>query len=126
MNKYRLSVMGILMVVIFLYIIGGIEITEQTNFSLTLSALIFSISSVIDTYAKENKWESRIRFILDSLALGVAIILPNITYIDFLKKFMDAFDSNVLLLLALFFTMAGQWSIEIKLKDIRNERGKKK
>jgi hypothetical protein len=118
--------MGILMVVIFLYIIGGIKITEQINFSLTLSALIFSISSAIDTYAEENKWESRIRFILDSLALGIAIILPNITYKNFLKKFMDAFDSNVLLLLALFFTMAGQWSIEIKLKDIRNERGKKK
>jgi hypothetical protein len=100
-------------------------LAQQTNFSLTLSALIFSISSVIDTYAKENKWENRIRFILDSLALGVAIILPNITYIDFLKKFMDTLDSNVLLLLALFFTMAGQWSIEIKLKDLRNKRGKK-
>lgn len=118
--------MGIIMIVIFLYIIGGINITEQTNFSLTLAALIFSISSVIDTYAKDNKWESRIRFVLDTLALGVAIILPNVTYVEFISDFMNAFDSNVLLLLALFFTMAGQWSIEIKLKDIRNERERQK
>ena len=38
---------------------------------------------------------------------------------------MKIFDSNVLLLLALFFTMAGQWAIEIKLKDMRNKGGKK-
>ena len=125
MNKYRISVMSIIMIVIFLYMVGGIKITEQTNFSLTLSALIFSISSVIDTYANECKWESRLRFVLDSVALGVAIIFPNITYWKFVKKFMKIFDSNVLLLLALFFTMAGQWAIEIKLKDIRNKGGKK-
>lgn len=116
--------MGILIVVIFLYLIGGISITDNTNFSLTLSALIFSISSVIDTYGKENKGESIVRLILDTIALGVAIIFPHLTYSDFLKKVMDVFDSNMLLLLALFFTMAGQWSIEIKLKDIKNERGK--
>lgn len=126
MNKYRISVMVIIMLVIFLYMIGGIRITDQMNFSLTLAALIFSVSTAIDTYSKENKWECRIRYALDTIALGVAIIFPNITYAEFIKKFMIVCDSNVLLLLALFFTMAGQWAIEIKLKETRNEKEKKK
>lgn len=58
-----------------------LKIDAITNFSLTLSALIFSISSVIDTYANEHKMEERIRLILDTIALGVAIILPRLTNI---------------------------------------------
>ena len=31
---------------------------------------------------------------------------------------MSILDTNVLLLLALFFTFAGQWATEIKIRDI--------
>ncbi|MBS5931500.1 MAG: hypothetical protein KIC94_01385 [Clostridiales bacterium] len=124
MNKYRLSVMSILIVMVFLYIVGVVNITEKTNFALTLAALIFSISSSIDTFSHENKLEGNVRYILDTLALGIAIVLPQINNIKLVNKMMNTFDSNILLLLALFFTMAGQWSMEIKLIDIKNQKGK--
>ena len=119
MNKHRIAVMFLLIVIILLYMTNLLQIDAITNFSLTLSALIFSISSVIDTYANENKMEERIRLVLDTIALGVAIILPRLTNIALIELLLNSLDTNVLLLLSLFFTLAGQWSAEIKMKEIR-------
>jgi len=119
MNKHRIAVMLLLIIIIFLYMIEVIQIDAITNFSLTVSALFFSISTVIDTFAKGNKVEENIRLFIDTIALGVALILPRLTNIEILKTLMNSLDTNVLLLLSLFFTMAGQWSAEIKMKEIR-------
>lgn len=119
MNKHRIAVMLLLIIIIFLYMIEVIQIDAITNFSLTLAALLFSISSVIDTFAKGNKVEENIRLFIDTIALGVALILPRLTNIEILETLMNSLDTNVLLLLSLFFTMAGQWSAEIKMKEIR-------
>jgi len=119
MNKYRIAVMLLLIVIILLYMTNLLQIDAITNFSLTLSALIFSISSVIDTYANENKMEEKIRLVLDTIALGVAIILPRLTNIALIELLLNSLDTNVLLLLSLFFTLAGQWSVEIKMKEVR-------
>lgn len=124
MNKYRMSMMIILIVLVFLYIIGVLGITNTTNFALTASALIFSISSVIDTFADENRIEKSVRMVLDTFALGVAIVFPNLTDMEFVNMVMKYFDTNILLLLALFFTMAGQWATEIKIKDIKRSNNK--
>lgn len=107
---------------VFLYMTGAVEITSVTNFAFTLSALIFSISSAIDTFANDNKIELKLRFIFDTLAIGVAVIIPNLKNTEIVNLMMSFFDTNVLLLLALFFTLAGQWAIEIKLKDMQNKR----
>jgi hypothetical protein len=109
---------------VFLYMLGIIGITNETNFAFTFSALIFSISSAIDTFAKENKTEQKIRFILDTAAICIAVIIPNLSDTELIKSIMDSMDTNVLLLLALFFTMAGQWATDIKLKDIQNNEKK--
>ncbi len=122
MNKYRLSIMIVLIIMVFLYMTGAVEITSVTNFAFTLSALIFSISSAIDTFANDNKIELKLRFIFDTLAIGVAVIIPNLKNTEIVNLMMSFFDTNVLLLLALFFTLAGQWAIEIKLKDMQNKR----
>jgi len=122
LNKYRLSIMIVLIIMVFLYMTGAVEITSVTNFAFTLSALIFSISSAIDTFANDNKIELKLRFIFDTLAICVAVIIPNLKNTEIVNLMMSFFDTNVLLLLALFFTLAGQWAIEIKLKDIQNKR----
>ncbi len=122
MKNYRLSMMLILIVFVFLYMLGILGINEKTNFALTSSALILSVSAAIDTFSGDNKYEKVIRYILDTIAIGFAIIIPHVKNTDFIDSLMEAFDSNVLLLLALFFTMAGQWAVEIKIKDIK--RGK--
>lgn len=124
MNKYRLSIMLAIIFMVFLYIIGFIKMSEVTNFSLTLSALIFSISSVVDTFSKEDKFESKVRFLLDTIAIFVVIIIPNLSNSLLVDNIMEKLDSNILLLLALFFTLAGQWATEIKLKDIQNKQKK--
>lgn len=124
MNKYRLSIMIVLVIMIFLYMLGIVGISNETNFAFTFSALIFSISSAVDTFAKENKVEQKIRFALDTAAISVAVIIPNLSDTEMIKSIMDNLDTNILLLLALFFTMAGQWATDIKLKDIQN-KGKK-
>lgn len=124
MNKYRLSLMFVLLLMVVLYMMDIVEVTQVTNFAFTCTALLFSVSSVIDTYAKSNKREERVRFIVDTLAIAVAVLLPNVKNEKFLMIIMDYFDSNVLLLLALFFTMASQWASEIKQKDIKNNQDK--
>ncbi len=119
MNKYRLSVMIVLIIMVFLYMLRIVEISNVTNFAFTFAALIFSISSAIDTFAKENRVEQILRFTLDTIALSVAIIIPNLSDTELVKYVMNSLDTNVLLLLALFFTMSGQWATEIKLKDLQ-------
>ncbi len=114
--------MLILIVFVFLYMLGILGINERTNFALTSSALILSVSAAIDTFSGDNKYEKVIRYILDTIAIGFAIIIPHVNNTEFIDSLMKTFDSNVLLLLALFFTMAGQWAVEIKIKDIK--RGK--
>lgn len=126
MNRYRLGIMFVLILMMLTYGLGIINISEATNFSVTLAALIFSVSSVIDTFATENKVESAIRFILDTMAIAVAIILPNINDVELVKKLTETIDTNTLLILSLFFTMAGQWATEIKLKDFQRKIKKSK
>lgn len=124
MNKYRISIMCVLLIMVFLYMQGVIEITMVTNFAFTCTSLLFSISSVIDTFAKGNRAEEWIRFVIDTVAIAVAVLLPNLKNEEFITTLMTYFDSNALLLLALFFTMASQWASEIKQKDIKNTQDK--
>ena len=124
MNKYRISIMCVLLIMVFLYMQGVVEITVVTNFAFTCTSLLFSISSVIDTFAKGNRAEEWIRFVIDTVAIAVAVLLPNLKNEEFITTLMTYFDSNALLLLALFFTMASQWASEIKQKDMKNTRNK--
>ncbi len=122
-NKYRLSVMIVLIVMLFMYMMGVVEISEAANFAFTLAALIFSMAMTVDTFAGENKTAERISFILELLALLSVVLIPNLKDFSFLQKIMDVLDTNVLLLLALFFTFAGQWAAEIKIKDMKKNGG---
>ncbi|MCI8681632.1 MAG: hypothetical protein HFH50_01325 [Lachnospiraceae bacterium] len=122
-NKYRLSVMIVLIVMLFMYMMGVVEISDTANFAFTLAALIFSMAMTVDTFAGENKTAERISFILELLALLSVVLLPNLKDFGFLQKIMDVLDTNVLLLLALFFTFAGQWAAEIKIKDMKKNGG---
>lgn len=122
-NKYRLSVMIVLIVMLFMYMMGVVEISDTTNFAFTLAALIFSMAMTVDTFAGENKTAERISFILEFLALLSVVLLPNLKDFSFLQKIMDVLDTNVLLLLALFFTFAGQWAAELKIKDMKKNGG---
>ena len=122
-NKYRLSVMIVLIVMLFMYMMGVVEISEAANFAFTLAALIFSMAMTVDTFAGENKTAERISFILELLALLSVVLIPNLKDFSFLQKIMDVLDTNVLLLLALFFTFAGQWRAEIKIKDMKKNGG---
>lgn len=107
---------------VLLYMLGIIEVTPVTNFAFTCTSLLFSISSAIDTFAKGNKTEERIRFVIDTLAIAVAILLPSVKEEEAIVNAMSCLDSNVLLLLALFFTMASQWAAEIKQKDMKKQQ----
>lgn len=44
-NKYRLSFMIVLIIMLFMYMMDIVEITEETNFAFTLAALILSASN---------------------------------------------------------------------------------
>lgn len=122
MNKYRLSIMATLLVMVFLYMMKVVEVTSVSNFSFTCASLLFSISSVLDTYAIKNKTEERIKFVIDTLAIIVVVLLPSLKDEKLLAIIMSYFDSNILLLLSLFFTMASQWATEIKQKDMKNNK----
>ena len=123
-NKYRLSFMIVLIIMLFMYMMDIVEITEETNFAFTLAALILSASMAVDTFAKQNQIAQLITVIREIFALLVIVLLPNLKSFIFLKKLMSILDTNVLLLLALFFTFAGQWATEIKIRDIENGKGK--
>lgn len=123
-NKYRLSIMIVLIIMLFMYTIDWVGLTEETNFAFTLAALILSISMAVDTFAKRNKIAEVITFVLEVLALLIIVLIPNLKDFILLKKLMSILDANVLLMLALFFTFAGQWATEIKIKDIENRKEK--
>ena len=123
-NKYRLSIMIVLIIMLFMYIAGGVGVAYETNFAFTLAALILSISMTVDTFAKQNKIAEGISFVLEVLALLIMVMIPNLKHFVLLKKLMSTLDTNVLLMLALFFTFAGQWATEIKIKDIKNRKEK--
>lgn len=123
-NKYRLSFMIVLIIMLFMYMMDIVEITEETNFAFTLAALILSASMAVDTFAKQNQIAQAITFIMEICALLVIVLFPNLKSFIFLKKLMSILDTNVLLLLALFFTFAGQWATEIKIRAIENGKGK--
>lgn len=123
-NKYRLSIMIVLIIMLFMYMTGVVGLTQETNFAFTLAALILSISMAVDTFAKKNKIAEVITFVLEVLALLIIVLIPNLKDFVLLKKLMSIFDTNVLLMLALFFTFAGQWATEIKINDIENRKEK--
>lgn len=123
-NKYRLSIMIVLIIMLFMYIMDIVGLADKSNFAFTLAALILSISMSVDTFAKQNKIAEGISFILEVLALLIIVMIPNLKDFVFLKKLMKVLDTNVLLMLALFFTFAGQWATEIKIKDIENRKEK--
>ena len=123
-NKYRLSIMIVLIIMLFMYIKGVVVLADETNFAFTLAALILSISMAVDTFAKSNKIAEGISFVLEVLALLIIVMIPNLKDFVILKKLMSILDTNVLLMLALFFTFAGQWATEIKIKDIENRKEK--
>lgn len=107
-----------------MYMMGVVGLTQETNFAFTLAALILSISMAVDTFAKQNKIAEVITFVLEVLALLIIVLIPNLKDFVLLKKLMSIFDTNVLLILALFFTFAGQWATEIKINDIENRKEK--
>ena len=123
-NKYRLSIMIVLIIMLFMYITGVVGLADETNLAFTLAALILSISMAVDTFAKPNKIAEGISFVLEVLALLIIVMIPNLKDFVILKKLMSILDTNVLLMLALFFTFAGQWATEIKIKDIENRKEK--
>lgn len=101
-NKYRLSFMIVLIIMLFMYMMDIVEITEETNFAFTLAALILSASMAVDTFAKQNQIAQAITFIMEICALLVIVLFPNLKSFIFLKNLMSILDTNVLLLLALF------------------------
>lgn len=123
-NKYRLSIMIVLIIMLFMYLLDVVGVTEEMNFAFTLAALLLSISMAIDTFAKQSKIAEVIIFVLEIFALLIIVLLPNFKDLSFLEELMSILDTNVLLILALFFTFAGQWATEIKIKDIENRKGK--
>lgn len=122
-NKYRLSIMIVLIIMLFMYLSGVVGVTEKSNFAFTLAALVLSISMAVDTFEKQNKFVEVITFGLEVLALLIIVLIPNLKDFSLLNKLMSILDTNVLLILALFFTFAGQWATEIKIKDIENRKG---
>lgn len=123
-NKYRLSIMIVLIIMMFMYMTDVVMLTEETNFAFTLAALILSISMAVDTFGKQNKIADLFIFVLEVLALLIIVLIPNLKDFILLKRLMSILDTNVLLMLALFFTFAGQWATEIKIKEIENRKGK--
>lgn len=110
-----------LIVMLFFYLVGVINISDATNFAFTSASLLFSISAAVDTYAEKNKRVEIIRFIIDTFAIVIVVLIPNIKNSEMVFKMMEIFDTNVLLILALFFTMAGQWATEIKIIDLQKK-----
>lgn len=101
---------------------GLVDITEGVNFAFTGSALLFSMSCSLDAYAVENKIVTGLRFVLDTCAIGFVVLIPSIKDKNVVKNIMSIFDTNVLLMLSLFFTMAGQWAAELRIKEIQRKK----
>lgn len=124
-NRYRISMMILIIVMYIMYMTKVIKITEVTNFSVSLAVLLLSISTAIDTFSQKNKLADTIMYILEVVSFGVMVIIPSLKNEKIVKEIMNMFDSNVLLLLSLFFTLAGQWSAEIKIREIKINEEKK-
>lgn len=80
-NKYRLSIMIVLIIMLFMYIAGVVGVAYETNFAFTLAALILSISMTVDTFAKQNKIAEGISFVLEVLALLIMVMIPNMSFL---------------------------------------------
>lgn len=133
-NKQRLLIMFLLIVTLFLYIVNNshgllynhvIVLEDEISFVAALVVLILSIPMAIDTFAKQNKIVKSISFFLKALALLIIVMTPNLREFVFLEKLMSVLDTNILLILILFFAYAGQWAAEIKRKDINNRKENK-
>lgn len=132
-NKQRLLIMFLLIVTLFLYIVNNshgllynhVIVLEDISFVAALVVLILSIPMAIDTFAKQNKIVKSISFFLKALALLIIVMTPNLREFVFLEKLMSVLDTNILLILILFFAYAGQWAAEIKRKDIKNRKENK-
>ena len=131
-NKQRLLIMFLLIVMLFLYIVNNghgllynhvIALEDEISFVAALIVLILSIPKAVDTFAKQSK---SISFISKVLALLIILMIPYLKDFVLLKKLMSVLDTNILLILILFFAYAGQWAAEIKRKDIKNGKALKK
>ena len=126
-NKQRLLIMFLLIVMLFLYIVNNghgllynhvIALEDEISFVAALVVLILSIPKAVDTFAKQSKIVKSISFISKVLALLIILMIL------YLKDFV-LLNTNILLILILFFAYAGQWAAEIKRKDIKNRKENK-
>ena len=133
-NKQRLLIMFLLIVMLFLYIVNNghgllynhvIALEDEISFVAALVVLILSIPKAVDTFAKQSKIVKSISFISKVLALLIILMIPYLKDFVLLKKLMSVLDTNILLILILFFAYAGQWAAEIKRKDIKNRKENK-
>lgn len=122
-NKYRLAYMIVIIMMLFMYFVGFVTISCTTNFAFTCAALVLSVSMSIESYAKKSKIIKSIIYILEIVALLIVVMIPNVKDELFIQRIMKICDTNVLLLLALFFTFASQWAAEIKWNDMQNRKG---
>ena len=129
-NKQRLLIMFLLIVMLFLYIVNNghgllynhvIALEDEISFVAALVVLILSIPKAVDTFAKQSKIVKSISFISKVLALLIILMIPYLKDFVLLKKLMSVLDTNILLILILFFAYAGQ----IKRKDIKNRKENK-
>ena len=103
-----------------------IALEDEISFVAALVVLILSIPKAVDTFAKQSKIVKSISFISKVLALLIILMIPYLKDFVLLKKLMSVLDTNILLILILFFAYAGQWAAEIKRKDIKNGKALKK
>lgn len=102
-----------------------IALEDEISFVAALVVLILSIPKAVDTFAKQSKIVKSISFISKVLALLIILMIPYLKDFVLLKKLMSVLDTNILLILILFFAYAGQWAAEIKRKDIKNRKENK-
>ena len=117
-NKQRLLIMFLLIVMLFLYIVNNghgllynhvIALEDEISFVAALIVLILSIPKAVDTFAKQSKIVKSISFISKVLALLIILMIPYLKDFVLLKKLMSVLDTNILLILILFFAYAGQF-----------------
>lgn len=126
MSKGRFLVMGTLALLIFLSMNDWIELDEYRNYAFSLAALIFSFSTIFDTYQDSNRKEEKIRFGFVTVAFIVATVVPILKDKRLIDWLMRTFSSNTLLLMTIFVTIASQCSMELKIKEIQIHKGDNK
>ena len=113
-NKQRLLIMFLLIVMLFLYIVNNghgllynhvIALEDEISFVAALIVLILSIPKAVDTFAKQSKIVKSISFISKVLALLIILMIPYLKDFVLLKKLMSVLDTNILLILILFFIL---------------------